>query len=200
MNRFALLSLFKFLVGTLVVQSVTVILVIAALRTQLEETWIIFVLLGLTTGFLAALLFSSIASHAKKDALSKMKENFSQQREKIRVRAEKEKTKVIEKSHRQIIKQTSRARTKADFKTRATFVGLAGFGALMLFTQFATMGLLTLSTAGGALAGYVFRARQDHLTHKQMRDQRVVRQDKPLERITSEADQSSVKSITRKSP
>jgi hypothetical protein len=199
MNRFAFLSLFKFLVGTLLVQAVTVILVIAAMRTRLEETWFIFTLLGLTTGFLSALLFSSIASHTHKDALNKIKENFSQQREKIRVRAEKEKTKVIEKSHRQIIKQTSRARSKADFKTRAAFVGFAGLGALMLFTQFATMGLLTLSTAGGALAGYVFRARKDHLAHKQGREQQLVSQGEPLKRIAAKPAKLSVKGISRKS-
>lgn len=198
MNRFAFLSIFKFFVGTLLVQAVTVILVIAALRSQLEETWIIFALLGVTTGFLAALLFTSIASHAQKDALTKIKENFSQQREKIRLRAEKEKTKVIEKSHRQIIKQTSRARTKADFKTRTAFVGLAGFGALMLFTQFATMGLLTLSAAGGALAGYVFRARRDTLTRKQKQDQRIVRQGGPVKRIATKPTESDVKSIPEK--
>lgn len=198
MIRFAFFSLFKFFIGTLLVQGVTVILVVAAMRSQLEETWIIFALLGLTTGFLAALLFASIASHANKDALNKIKENFSQQREKIRLRAEKEKTKVIEKSHRQIIKQTSRARTKADFKTRAAFVGLAGFGALMLFTQFATMGLLTLTTAGGALAGYVFRARQQRLTHKQGQDQLIVRDGGPAERIEARSVISAVKRITGK--
>lgn len=198
MIRFALLSIVKFFVGTLLVQGVTVILVVAAMRSGLEETWIIFVLLCLTTGFLAALLFASIASHAQKDALSKIKENFSQQREKIRLRAEKEKTKVIEKSHRQIIKQTNRARTKADFKTKATFVGLAGFGALMLFTQFATMGLLTLSTAGGALAGYAFRARRDRLAHKQERDQQLVRHIGPAKRIGIKSAPPTVKSIPGK--
>jgi mannitol-specific phosphotransferase system IIBC component len=199
MIRFAFLSILRFFVGTLLVQGVTVILVVAAMRTHLEETWIIFVLLGLTTGFLAALLFASIASHTQKDALSKLKEHFSEQREKIRLQAEKEKTKVIEKSHRQIIKQTSRARTKADFKTRAAFVGLAGFGALMLFTQFATMGLLALSTAGGALAGYVFRARRDSLAHKQEQDQQVVSHIGPAKRLGIKSADPAVKSIPGKS-
>lgn len=199
MYRFAFLSLFKFFVGTLLVQAVTVILVIAAMRTRLEETWIIYSLLGLMTAFLASLLFSSIASHANKDALNKIKENFSQQREKIRVRAEKEKSKVIEKSHRQIIKQTSRARSKADFKTRAAFVGFAGLGALMLFTQFATMGLLTLSTAGGALAGYAFRARKDYLANKQEREQLLVRKSEPVKRIAAKFAKSSPKRLSDRS-
>ncbi|MEN8129284.1 MAG: hypothetical protein ABFS45_03630 [Pseudomonadota bacterium] len=166
MNQFNFSGVFRFLIGTLLAQIVTIILVIAAFRTSLEETWIIFALLVLTTGLLAALLSASIANHVKKDAIARAKEGFLQERERIRVRAEKEKTKVIKQSHQQIIKATSRVRSKADLKVGAAFLGLLGLGAMMLFTQFITIGLLTLSTAGGALAGYLMRARQESLGHQ----------------------------------
>lgn len=166
MNQFSFLGVFRFLIGIVLAQAVTIILVVAALKTQLEETWGIFALLVLTTGLLAALLSASIANHVKKDAVARVKESFSKEREKIRVRAEKEKTKVIKHSHQQIIKATSRVRSRADLKVGAAFLGLLGLGTMMLFTQLFTIGLLTMSTAGGALAGYLMRARQQSLGHK----------------------------------
>ncbi|MCP4410727.1 MAG: hypothetical protein GY807_23905 [Gammaproteobacteria bacterium] len=166
MNKFSFSGVFRFLIGILLAQIVTIILVVAAFKTQLEETWIIFTLLVLTTGLLAALLSASIAKHVNIDAIARVKEGFSKEREKIRVCAEKEKTKVIKQSHQQIIKVTSRARSKADFKVGAAFLGLLGMGAMMLFTQLFAIGLLTISTAGGGLAGYLMRARQESLGHK----------------------------------
>jgi hypothetical protein len=41
--------------------------------------------------------------------------------------------------------------------------GVVGLGTVMLFSQFMTIGLLTLSTAGGAALGYGVRARQERL-------------------------------------
>ena len=39
--------------------------------------------------------------------------------------------------------------------------GAVGVGALLVVGQMVTLGLLTLTTAGGGLAGYLVRARQD---------------------------------------
>jgi len=163
MNWLRFTSVFRFFIGTLITQAATVILVIVAIQGPLEETWIVLLLLLLATGLFAALWFASIAKHARRDAVARTKEDFSREREKIRVRAEKEKTKLIKQNHQQIIKETSRVQAKANLKLRAAFVGLLAVGAFMLFTQFMTLGLLTLATAGGALGGYVVRARQDIL-------------------------------------
>ncbi len=173
MNRYSISSVFKFLVGIVLIQCATLIMYMAAAKTQLGESWIIFGLLALTISFFAALWFTSIANHAQKDAVSRAKEGFLREREKIRVQAEKEKHKVIKQSHKQIVKETSRVQTKASFKTKAALVGLFGLGAMMIFTQFVTLGLLTLSTAGGALGGYGVRVRQDYLGRKRKQDQKL---------------------------
>jgi hypothetical protein len=179
MDRFSFSSVFKFLVGILLAQIITVVLVLAGVRMGQEETWILFSLLALVTGLLAALWFASIASQVRKDAIARVREDFFRQREKIRIRAEREKTKVIKRSHQQIIKETSRVRSKANFKTSAAFLGVMGLGAIMLFTQFVTVGLLTLSTAGGALVGYAVRVRQNYLSNKRKENQQGLSAIKP---------------------
>lgn len=199
MNRFSLPSLIKFLIGILLTQGATVILVVVAVKTPLEETWIFFVFLVLTMGFLATLWFTSIAGHVKKDAITRTRENFTREREKIRVQAEKEKHKIIKQSHQQIIKEKSRVQAKASFKVRAAFVGLLGLGAVMLFTQFVTLGLLTLSTAGGALAGYLIRVRQDYRNNKQKKAQQIATETPAIKVISAKPATPVIEGPFRKS-
>ncbi len=167
MMRFSFSGLFKFLTGILLVQIATGILVVVALRTESREMWLLFALLAVTLCLLTAFWFASIISHARRDAVSQVREGFSREREKIRVRAEREKSKVIEKSHQQIIKDRSRTQAKANAKSAALFAGVLALGGIMVFTQFFTFGLLLMTTAGGALAGYLMRSRQIFLSRRQ---------------------------------
>ena len=199
MNRFSFLNVIKFLLGILITQCATVMLVVAAYETRLEDTWIFFVLLALTISFLAALWFASIASHSRKDAVARTKQSFSREREKIRVQAEKEKHKIIKQSHQQISKEKSRMQTKASLKAKAAFAGLVGLGAVMLFTQFVTVGLLTLSTAGGALAGYLARVRQDYLSQKRNKAQLPVSEAKPIKVIKAKSTSQAIEGPIRRS-
>ena len=161
MFRSNLSLLFKFLVGILLIQSTAALLVYAALKSDHIEVWLLLGALAVVISFFAAFWFASIAGHFRKDALARVRESFSREREQIRVKAEREKTKVIKQSHQEIAKERSRAQNKANFKVGASVATAVGLGALMVLTQFVTIGLLTLTTAGGALGGYLFRARQD---------------------------------------
>ncbi len=156
----------KFLPGILVLQLATAALVVAIVKTTHEGYWLTFGLLTLFTSFLTAFWFGSIASHVKKDALLQAQDHFAKEREKIRLKAEKEKTKVIEQSHQKIAKETSRAHAKANFKVGGAFAAALCAGIAMLFVEFVTFGLLTLSTACGGLAGYVLRSRQEKLPRR----------------------------------
>lgn len=167
MIGFSFSGIFKFLTGILLVQTATGILVVVALRTENREVWLLFILLALTLCLLTAFWFASIITHAKKDATAQMREGFSREREKIRVRAEREKSKVIEKSHQRIIRDRSRTQAKANTKSGVLFAGVLALGGIMVFTQFFTFGLLLMTTAGGALAGYLLRSRQVVLSRGQ---------------------------------
>lgn len=162
MIRFTLSGVFKYLFGILLLQAATGLLVVAALRTDSREVWVLLGLFALILSILAALWFVSISTHTHKDTLNHMKEEFLREREKIRVRAEREKTRVIEKSHQRIIRDRNRTRGKSNMKLgAASLVGVLAVGGVMLFTQFLTIGMLLMTTAGAALAGYALRTRQE---------------------------------------
>ena len=151
----------RYLPGILLVQVATVALVLAALKTEDRELWMVMGALAVIINLVTAFWFGSITSHLRKDAVAKVREQFSQEREKLRVTAEQQKTRLLRKSHEQITKATNRAHAKANFKVGAAFTGIIGAGVLMMFTQFMTLGILTLATGGGALAGYLARLRQE---------------------------------------
>ena len=153
--------LLKFLLGILLVQGAAALLVYAALENDRPHVWLLLAALGGGIGLLAAFWFTSMAGHLRKDALAREREGFSRERERLRVKAEREKTKVVKRSHQQIARERNRVQARAGLKLGASFAGLVGLGLLMLISQFVTLGLLTLSAAGGAVGGYLFRARQD---------------------------------------
>jgi len=158
--------MFKFLPGIVLVQASTIALVLAIENTGTRTYWITIAMIVLVISLLAAFWFTSIANHMHKDTVSRVKERYAKEREKLRVKTEREKTKVVEETHKRILKGANRAHAKANFKVGVAAAGAVGVGILMLFTEFLTLGLLTLSTAGGALVGYSTRARQDKLTKK----------------------------------
>lgn len=166
MNRFSIPAIIKFAIGLLLVQGATALLVITALRANLRETWLLMLCLALLIGLLAALWFSSIASHCNQQTLNRASEKFSKERERIRRQSEKEKTKEIKDSHRQLLRETRRVQNRSNVKLGAALAGLATVGVALFFTQFMTLGVLALSLTGGALVGYGVRARQNLLPGK----------------------------------
>ncbi len=153
----------RYLPGIIIIQVATAALLLAAVRTSDQELWIAIGCLALVVTVVTAFWFDSIAGHIKKDAVLQAKDDFSREREKLRVNAERAKTRLIKKSHEQINRETNRAHAKANFKVGGAFVGVIAAGTLMVFTQFMTLGLLMLATGGGALAGYLARLKQERI-------------------------------------
>jgi len=156
----------KYLLGILIIQAATVAMTLAAIKSDDQELWLAVLLLALILGLVTAFWFSSIASHAKKDALANAKDEFSKEREKLRVNAERQKTRLIRKSHEEIRKETNRAHARSSFKLGAGFIGIVAAGSLMIFSQLLTLGLLTLAVGGGALGGYLMRVRQEAVSRQ----------------------------------
>ncbi len=151
----------KYLPGILIIQVATVAMTLAAIKSADQEFWLAVLLLAFIIGLVTAFWFASIASHAKKDALAHAKDEFSKEREKLQVNAERQKTRIIRKSHEEIRKETNRAHASSSFKLGAGFIGIVAAGSLMIFSQLLTLGFLTLAVGGGALGGYLLRARQE---------------------------------------
>jgi Flp pilus assembly protein TadB len=151
----------RFLGGIVIVQTVTVVLVVA---TDLEfgvwrPWWPVLLALGVIA-LVAAFWLSALARHLRRDEVERLKAGFARERETLRVRAEREKTRIVRQSHKTIEKQTRRTEARASMKVGAAFTAAAGVGLLMLLTNFVTLGLLTITGAGGALGGWLLHRYQ----------------------------------------
>ena len=160
MIRFSFPVFIKFLVGVFLLQGATALLVMTAQDANLYKSGWLVASLGMLIGVIAALWFSTISSHASQHSFVRASEKFNRQRDYIRRKADKEKTKEIKDGHRQMLRETRRVQSRSTLKLGGAMAGIAGLGVLLLFTQFMTLGLLAVSATGGALLGYGIRARQ----------------------------------------
>ena len=151
----------KYLLGILIIQAATVAMTLAAIRSDDRELWLAVLLLAVILGLVTAFWFSSVASNATKDAVAHARDAFSKEREKLRINAERQKTRLMRKSHEEIRKETNRLHARTSFKLGAGFIGIIAAGSLMIFSQLLTLGMLTLAIGGGALGGYLMRIRQE---------------------------------------
>lgn len=99
---------------------------------------------------------------AQQDEVNKTKLDFAKERENLHVSAEKAKTKLVEKTQKQIASDYKKTQGWANLKVGIAFAATVGAGILMLVIELLTFGLMTLTTAGGALGGYLVRARKAH--------------------------------------
>ncbi len=151
----------RFLPGILLIQFATVALVLLAPDNLQGAAWLRLIIPLLLVGFFSAFWFAAIAKHKSKDDILKLKEEHAREREKIQVNAERAKTRLVKKTQQQISREAKIAHGKANVKVGAALAGVMGLGALMLLTQFLTLGVFTLTTAGGALGGYLYRGRKE---------------------------------------
>jgi fatty acid desaturase len=195
------MSMLRFLPGILIVQAATAALIVAATGASSERVWLPLAVLGVVVAGFAALWFSAISEHQRKDALAaaardfarerealavkyarereSLATNHARERESLRVAAESEKLAALESTHQRIVKETGRAEARANFKLGVGLLGLLSVGGLMLAIEFMTMGLLIFTTTGGALGGYVARARQEKLAARKRAAQGGLELDSP---------------------
>ena len=147
------MKLLKFLFGILLAQVATYSLIILS-PTTLDMTGIL--RLAVPLFFIALVItfwFSSISTQHGKD-------RFAYEKEKIRKDAEKDKERVIKEAQRNITTESTKTHAKANFKVGAAFAGALGVGALFVFAQMVTAGLLALAATGGAMGGYYIRSKR----------------------------------------
>ncbi|HRJ52788.1 MAG TPA: hypothetical protein PLE99_08465 [Candidatus Thiothrix moscowensis] len=151
----------KFLPGIILLQVITVALVMLAPSGLAGWEWLRLGIPLVIVGLLTAFWFGAVAAHQRKDEISRLQECHAKEREAIRVNAERAKHKVLKQAQQETLQEVRRTSTQANIKVGLALAGMAGIGGLLLLTQFMTLGLLTLTTAGGALGGYVLRLRQE---------------------------------------
>jgi hypothetical protein len=154
-------GLLKFLIGILLLQGATAMLVVAAVDAHTLEMRMLLGALALVLGVIVALWFASIAGASRKEALARAERDFSRERESLRVRAEKDRARAVARSERRAARERYWRNGRAGLRTGVAFSGMVALGVVLVFSQFMTLGLLALSAGGAATAGYLLRARQE---------------------------------------
>jgi len=154
------MNLLKFLFGIIIAQVATYVLIVLAPAELNMPGFLRLVIPLLIISLVVAFWFSSIAGHHSKDAIGKVKDDFANERDKLRVNAQRAKDRVIKEAHKNIAKETQKAHAKANFKVGAAFAAALGVGALFIFAQMVTAGLLAITATGGVMGGYYWRGRR----------------------------------------
>ncbi|CAA6810002.1 MAG: Unknown protein [uncultured Sulfurovum sp.] len=155
------MQVLKFLLGIVLVQIITAVLIyISPINLDDSASLLRLVLPLFFMALMVAFWFSSLSSHLRKDFEYKMKNEFAKEREDLKVKAERAKTRVVKEAQKDIARQSTVTHAKANFKVGAAFAGVLGVGALFIFAQLVTAGLLTMTAAGGVVGGYYWRGKR----------------------------------------
>jgi len=158
----SLSTLLRYLLGIFLLQGVTGLLVYTALRTDWQTTWPLFAAVGVAVGTMAAFWFSTIAGAGRHHVVARAAERFSKEREQLRLKAEQQRIKEVRSS----LKAARGLGAGMSLKSAVVVGGAVSLGLTMMLTQFITLGLLTIASAGGAALGYGVRVRQEKLIAK----------------------------------
>ena len=154
------MQLIKFILGIVLAQLATYIIVLL-MPQEINLKTIIQTIIPLFFIALAiAFWFTSLSAHDKKDAIYKKEGDFAKEREKIKVKAEKEKIQTMKEAQKEIVQEATKTHAKANFKVGASFAGVLAVGGLFVLAQMVTAGLLVMTATGGVLGGYYWRGKR----------------------------------------
>lgn len=151
----------KFLPGLLLLELMTVSLMLLAPENLTGWGWLRLVVPLAIIATLMALWFSALSHQQRKDEMMRLQESHAREREKIKVNAERAKHQVTKDAQKQVQQAIKRTTAQANFKVGLAVAGAASLGGFLLLTQFITIGILLLGTAGGTLGGYLLRLKQE---------------------------------------
>ena len=149
-------GMLRFLFGILLVQTASVGLVLlAGIDLQDWRTALPTVIALGTISVVAAFWFTTVAGTLRHGEVERLRAAFAKERENLRVKAEREKTRLERKNTRNVASETRRAESRANRKVAVAVAGASAVGVLMMFASSLALGLSLLTGAGGALGGYI---------------------------------------------
>lgn len=154
--------MFRFLPGIIIIQLLTIAFVLL-LPDTLDSfwSWLQLLLPTFALGVMTAFWFDAIAAQINQEKINELQKEFVNEREKIRVNAERSKVRLLKQNHKQVVEETRQVNAKANFKMGAMTAGAISIGVVLMTVQLLTMGMMVLMTTGGVLTGYAVRARQE---------------------------------------
>ena len=176
----------KYLPGIILVQIVSVALLWINRASSVEDLLLRAVLPAALLSIVTALWFAAISRIETQQAHAKLLEEHFKEREELSKALERTRSDVmqeasaeqarlmekasasreelVKQTHKEMIKAERRASRSANMKVGAAFAAVTLAGVGLLFVQFMTLGLLTITAASGALGGYLLRWKQTRRT------------------------------------
>lgn len=151
----------RFIVGIVLAQITAILLAGVLLNPLSTERSLILLFITALIAIIISLWFRTISHQMAERRVADAKARFAKERENLNVSAEKARSRLVQQTQKEIATQTRKARNRANLKVGTAIAVAGGFGMIMLFSQMVTLGLLTLTTAGGAVGGYLARSRRD---------------------------------------
>ena len=146
----------RFFAGIVLIQLASGALVLlAAADTPDRNLWLPVGVALATIALVAAFWFTTVATSLRHDEVSRLRADFAREREDLRVKAEREKTRLLRKNQRSLTTETRRAESRANRKVALAVAAASAAGVVMVFTSSMALGLGLLTGAGGALGGYL---------------------------------------------
>ncbi|MCU7835344.1 MAG: hypothetical protein KZQ83_08825 [gamma proteobacterium symbiont of Taylorina sp.] len=159
--------MFKFLPGIIFVQIISACLVYIAINWSLEPQLIVsLIIFSIIIAILITFWFGSISNHIHHASHAKLQEKHAKEREKILLKAEREKAKISSKNSQKINQSTKNVIAKANFKVGLAVAATIGIGGIMMMSQLVTIGMMLFVASGSGLAGYLARSRQESLSNE----------------------------------
>lgn len=159
------MSFFKYLLVIVLVQIATALSVLFASGEMQGAEWLRILIPLIITAIAAAFWLQTFSTHYTKHVIAKLKEDHAKEREKIRVNAERAKTRLVKKNQQEMVEEVRKTQSSGGMKQNMKMAGIvtvtAAAGGLLLLSNFMLMGLLAITTAGGAAGGYWARLRQE---------------------------------------
>lgn len=172
----------RFLPGIVLVQMVTLALFWVNQNADMQDLLMRVALPSALFACVTAFWFSALSRTQREQQLSKLREAHATEREKLNKQIERtrsdvlqkasadqakileranvEREKLVKKTHQEVLRTERSASRRASFKVGFAFTAVTAFGVVLLLSNLLTLGLLTITTAGGALGGYLVRWRQ----------------------------------------
>jgi hypothetical protein len=174
--------MFRYLPGIVLVQLVTLALFWVNQTSSVEDLLLRVALPATIISCVTALWLSTLGRMDAERRSAALKEEHASEREqlhreiertrsdvlqqasadkaKLQERAHVERERLVTETHKQLLQRERSISRRANLKVGLAFMAVTGLGVLMLATNLMTLGLLTITTAGGAMGGYLLRWRQ----------------------------------------
>lgn len=152
-------SFLRLLVGVVMVQGITALVVLVALSGDWSVTWPLFVALGLTVGVMATFWFNAIVGDHRRQMAEVLAERYAKERETMRRSTQRETTRKIRETEARTRAEARREQARS-WRSGLGFGGAAALGLMLMLGQMMVIGGLVLGTTGvGVVAWRLRKAR-----------------------------------------